>query len=85
MTQLQKRAISLFELDPRTKGEHSLKEWEIILQDIIENSLTGEQRKVSPCWWQHTKKDIFTDLWGLSQSGGDFTQYVNDLLTSLTD
>ena len=60
----------------------SLKDWEIFIQDCIEESLTEEMEKVAPCWWQHTEIDIFTALMGC-QVNQDLVDLIEEIKQSL--
>ena len=67
----------------RAKGQtKSLKEWEILIQDCIEDSLTEDMKKVAPCWWQHTEIDIFMALMSC-QVNEDLCDLIEEIGQSL--
>lgn len=78
---LQRRFKSLVEARAGAKSRN-IKEWEIFLQDCIEDSLTDEMKKKAPCWWQHTDKDIFILLMGCKDSQ-DLAKLIEDIANSL--
>ena len=79
---LQRRFKSLIEF--RAKGQtKSLKEWEILIEDTIEDCLTEEMKKVAPCWWQHTTiQDLFIRLMGC-QVNEDLCDLIEEIAQSL--
>lgn len=79
---LQKRFKCL--IDFRAKGQaRTIKEWEILIEDTIEDSLTEEMRKVAPCWWQHTTiQDLFIRLMGC-QVNEDLCDLIEEIAQSL--
>ena len=78
---LQRRFKSLVEARAGAKARN-IKEWEIFLQDCIEDSLTEEMAKKTPCWWEHTDIDIFMRLMGC-QVSQDLTDLIEEIANSL--
>jgi len=63
--------------------EKSLKEWEIFIEDCIEDSLTEEMKKVAPCWWQHTNiQQLYIRLMGC-QVPQDLVDLIEEIKNSL--
>ena len=78
---LQKRFECLIKARASNKARN-IKEWEILIQDCIEDSLTEDMKKVAPCWWQHTNIDIFIALMGC-QVNQDLVDLVEEIKQSL--
>ena len=79
---LQRRFKSIIEVRAQGKAR-SIKEWEILIEDTIEDCLTEEMKKKAPCWWQHTTiQDLFIRLMGC-QVSQDLSDLIEEIAQSL--